>query len=389
VEGVVLDLKLSREVIRDLSLVYGSLVDHVVKRLYTPPRRLYARVNTLRASRGEVIELLRREGVTAYPDERVEEAIYFEVEGPFRVECSTTSRVIVDSKTAVSLMLGADLYRPGVVWATRFTKGERLLATTKDGTIVACIEAAVSYSEMVKARRGLVGVNVSSPYRSPKLLETSVYLKGLIYPQSLPSIITTRVLSPSRGELIIDMNASPGGKTSHIVQLTRGESLVLALDRSIGKILVLQNTLHRLQLDANVIVIPWDSRYLHLDMNLRGKADRVVIDPPCSNLGVRPLVESKGWRDVVSLSEYQKQFIKSAKELLKPGGVLVYSTCTLTLKENEENIAYAVEELGFTAREPEIDVPYAEKVSYKSIIAYRYSPILHDMPGYFIALLEK
>jgi 16S rRNA (cytosine967-C5)-methyltransferase len=124
-------------------------------------------------------------------------------------------------------------------------------------------------------------------------------------------------------------------------------------------------------------------------MNLRGKADRVIIDPPCSNLGVRPLEESREWRDIVNLSEYQRQFIKSARELLKPGGVLVYSTCTVTFKENEENIIYAVEELGFTAREPEVEVPYAEKTSYRGVVAYRFSPILHDMPGYFIALLEK
>jgi 16S rRNA (cytosine967-C5)-methyltransferase len=126
-----------------------------------------------------------------------------------------------------------------------------------------------------------------------------------------------------------------------------------------------------------------------VDFNLRGKASRVLIDPPCSNLGVRPLVESKKWRDVVNLSEYQKQFLKTARELLKPGGVLVYSTCTLTLRENEENIAYAVEELGFNSVEPAITVPYAEKISYRGVVAYRYSPLLHDMPGYFIALLQK
>lgn len=384
-----MNLKLSSEVTRDLRLVYGSLLEQVIKRLYTPPRRIYARVNTLRASRREVLELLSREGVVAHPDERVDEAIYFEVEGPFRVECSATGRIIVDSRTAASLMLGANLYRPGVLWSTRFDKGEKLLVTTREGAVVACIEAAVSYSEMVRARRGLVGVNVSSPYRAPKISETSAYLRGLIYPQSLPSIITTRVLNPGRGELIVDMNASPGGKTSHIIQLTHGKSLVLAFDRSVSKITVLQNTLRRLQLDVSVLAIPCDSRYLHLDMNLRGKADRVIIDPPCSNLGVRPLEESREWRDIVNLSEYQRQFIKSARELLKPGGVLVYSTCTVTFKENEENIVYAVEELGFTAREPEVEVPYAEKVSYRGVVAYRFSPILHDMPGYFIALLEK
>jgi len=382
-------LKLSRGVIRDLSRVYGSLTDEIIRRLHTPPKRLYARVNTLRASRSDIIAKLKREGVMAYPDEQVEDAIYFEIEGPFRVECQATGRVVVDSRTAVSLMLGANLYRPGVVWAARFNKGDIVLAVTRENIVVACVEMTISYSEMLRTSRGLVGVNVASPYKAPKLAETSVYLEGLIHPQSLPSIVTSHVLNPRRGELIVDMNAAPGGKTSHIIQLTRGGALVVAFDRSIGKIKMLQSTLSKLHLDLNVITVPWDSRYLHVDFNLRGKVSRVLIDPPCSNLGVRPLVESKKWRDVVNLSEYQKQFLKTARELLKPGGVLVYSTCTLTLRENEENIAYAVEELGFNSVEPAITVPYAEKISYRGVVAYRYSPLLHDMPGYFIALLQK
>ena len=384
-----MSLSLDRDVVRDLSSVYGSLVSQVIRRLLTPPSRLYVRVNTARTSRSEVIELLRREGITAYPDEYVEDAVYFEVEGPFSVECSASGRVIVDYKTAVSLMLGANLYRPGVVWATHFNRGDKLLVTTRENLEVACIEAVVSHSEMASTRRGLVGVNIASPYRAPKITETSVYLKGLIYPQSLPSIVTTRILNPQRGELVVDMNASPGGKTSHVVQLTRGGALVLAFDRNLKKIQLLHHTLRRLQLDVNVIAMPWDSRYLHLDLNLRGKVDKIIIDPPCSNLGVRPLVESRKWRDITNLSEYQKQFLKTARELLKPGGLLVYSTCTVTFRENEENIIYAVSELGFSTREAEISVPYAERISYRGIVAYRYSPLLHDMPGYFISLLEK
>ncbi|MFZ8782485.1 MAG: PUA domain-containing protein [Desulfurococcaceae archaeon] len=382
-------LRLSRGIMRDLGRVYGSLTGEVVRRLATPPKRLYARVNTLRASRSDVIKELNREGIEGYSDDFVEDAIYFEVRGPFRVECKAVGRIVVDARTAVSLMLGANLYRPGVIKSTRFHKGDLLLATTREGIVVACVEAAVSYSDMVVLERGLVGINVTSPYRAPRLAETLVYSKGLIYSQSLPSIVTTHVINPREGELIIDVNAAPGGKTSHIVQITRGKALVVAFDRSVGKIRALQLTLKRLQLESNVIAIPWDSRYVHLDLNLRGKADRVLIDPPCSNLGVRPLVESKEWSSVENLSEYQKQFLRAAAELLKQRGLLVYSTCTLTFRENEENVVYAVEELGLNSAESEIPVPYAEKITYKNIVAYRYSPLAHDMPGYFIAILEK
>ncbi|MCC6034545.1 MAG: RNA methyltransferase [Desulfurococcaceae archaeon] len=381
--------QLDERIIRDLSRVYGSLTERIIKRLYTPPRRLYVRVNTLRATRNEILELFKREGIVAYPDEYVEDAVYFEVKGPFNVECPASGRIIVDSRTAVSLMLGADLYRPGVLQSDYFRKGDLLLAITREGALAACVKTAVSYSDMLNMTRGLVGINVSSPYKAPKITETYVYARGLIYSQSLPSIITSHILNPRAGELIVDMNAAPGGKTSHIVQLSRGRARVLAIDRSISKILELRSTLSRLQLDVNVMAIPWDSRYLHLDLNLHGKVSKVLIDPPCSNLGVRPLVESKKWSVVVNLSEYQKQFLKAAKELLKPGGLLVYSTCTITFKENEENIVYAIEELGFSSSELEVNVPYAERVCYKDMVAYRYSPLLNDMPGYFIAILVK
>jgi len=381
--------QLDERIIRDLSRVYGSLTEHIVKHLYTPPRRLYVRVNTLRATRSEVLELLRREGVIAYPDEYVEDAVYFEVKGPFNVECPASGRVIIDSRTAVSLMLGADLYRPGILQSDYFRRGDLLLAVTGENVSVACVKTVVSYSDMLNMARGLVGINVSSPYKAPKIAETTVYAKGLIYSQSLPSIVTSHILNPRVGELVVDMNAAPGGKTSHIVQLSRGGVRVLAIDRSIAKILELKSTLSRLQLDFNVVAVPWDSRYLHLDLNLRGKASKVLIDPPCSNLGVRPLVESKKWNDIVNVSEYQKQFLRAARELLKPGGLLVYSTCTVTFRENEENIVYAVEELGFSSIDLELNVPYAEKISYKNIVAYRYSPLLKDMPGYFIAVLAK
>lgn len=372
-----------------LRKVYGSLVHRLVELLALPPRRLYVRVNTVKATREEVITLLDREGVVAYPDEYVSDAVYFKVEGPFTLECPSSKTITVNLKTAVSLLLGANLYRPGVLKAEPFKEGELLLAVTKNKTPVACIKAVHSYSEMLLRQRGLVGLNICSPYKAPRIADTKVYINGLIYPQSAPSIITTHVLKPRAGELIVDMNASPGGKTSHVVQLTRGRSRIIAVDRSEKKVEELRATLTKLGLLANVIMVPTDSRYIYADFNVRD-ADRVLVDPPCSNLGVRPLLDySRTLKDVISLSSYQRQFLKAASRILKPGGVLVYSTCTLTMAENEENIVYAVEELGFASMEPEELPPYTEKVSYKGIVAYRFSPFTEDMPGYFIAVLTK
>ena len=383
-------MSVERGILKELKRVYGGLAEKLISLLRVPPQRLYARVNTVKSTREEVLRLLEKEGTVAYPDEHVPDAIYFEVEGPHRLECPTSKKIVVDTKTAVSLLLGANLYRPGVLKAPAFEEGELLLAVTRSGVPVACIKATLSYSDMLKRHVGLVGVNIQSPYKAPRIAETSAYARGLIYPQSLPSIITTHVLGPRAGELVIDMNASPGGKTGHIVQFTRGSARVLAYDRNEKKIHELRRNLAKLGLLVNVVAIPADSRYIHLDFDLHNKADRVLIDPPCTNLGVRPLLDyARTFREVRALSNYQRQFLKAAARVLRPGGRLVYSTCTLTMSENEENVVYAVEELGLTSVELDDNPPYSEKVSFRGIVAYRYTPFSHDMPGYFIAVLTK
>ncbi|WP_157861153.1 PUA domain-containing protein [Desulfurococcus amylolyticus] len=369
---------------------YGSIVDILVEKLKTPPMRMYLRVNTVKTTPHRLVELLRERGIEAYIDEYIEEAAYTVVQGPFPLECDTDKYIVVDDKTASSLILGANLYRPGVVKSSIFSEGDKLLAVTRQGTPLACLEAVTSSRSLHKMRRGLVARNTSSPFKAPRISELDIYKQGLLYPQGYPSIVTTRVLDPRPGELIVDMNASPGGKTSHIVQLTKGGARIIAIDRSPGKITELKNTLSHLGLDLNVIAIPHDSRYLHYDFSLLGKADKVLIDPPCSNLGVRPrLLENRSYKDVENLSSYQRQFLKTAALIVKPGGYIVYSTCTLTLEENEENILYAVEELGLECVELPENPPYTDKTIYKGVIGYRYTPLNMDMPGHFIAVLKR
>lgn len=375
--------------VAELRRAYGSLTGELLRRLSAPPRRLYMRVNTLLASREEVLRSLKEEGVEAFADEHLEEAIYVEVEGPFRLDCDTDKYIQVDEQAGNSLMLGANLYRPGVLRASSFRKGDILAAYDEYGRRVACLEAVIDSRQLHEMESGLVGVNVASPYRAPRIRELRAYAKGLIYPQGYPSMVAVRLLNPREGELILDMNAAPGGKSSHIVQASRGLARLIAVDRH-TKVRALAELLRRLGLYRNVIIIPYDSRYLDRDLLPRGSFDKVLIDPPCSNLGVRPLSpRPRGLGEIRALAQYQRQFLASASRLVKPGGIIVYSTCTLTLAENEENILYAIEELGLESAEAEGDVPWADKVKYKGVVGYRYSPFGMDMPGFFIAILRK
>ena len=381
---MLLDDKLRRLLIK----VYGSSFPLLLSKLAEPSKKMYIRVNTCLISRDELIERLVLKGLNAKPEPMVEEAIYIELEGPYEVPLHG-KKVYVDKYAAESIAIGANLYAPGIQSFDEFRDGDLLVAIAPNGEPVALLKAIVSSERLRGMRRGLVAITLVSKYRAPPIRELPEYREGLIYPQSLPAMIVSKIAAPKPGELIVDMNAAPGGKTSHLVQLSKGSSRIIALERSVGKSNILVSTLMRLRLYKNVVVLPLDSRYIDRDLNLVNRADKVIVDPPCTALGVRPkvLVE-KAYKDVINLSRYQLQFLKTATKIVKPGGLIIYSTCTLTLEENEYNTLTAIEKYGLEPVDLGI-LPYSEKVKYKGVIAYRFSPLSHDMPGYYIAVLRK
>ncbi|OYT40322.1 MAG: RNA methyltransferase [Desulfurococcales archaeon ex4484_58] len=370
-----------------LMRIYGSSTEYLFRKLFTPPNRLYIRVNTLLISRDELIDLLKEKGLNPNPDPYIEDAIYFNVKGPYHIPI-LDKRIIVDRYTAESLMLGANLYRPGVIKYDDFNKGEKVNVVAPNNMIVAVVKTVVSSDKLKYMKKGLIGYNILSKYRAPALRSLEEYNKGYFYSQSLPAMMVSRVIKPKPYELIADLTAAPGGKTSHVVQLTKGLARVVAFERNVKKTLKLINNLKILKLYRNVIALPMDSRYIDIDLDLVGRVDKVIVDPPCSSLGVRPriLIDRK-YEDIIVLRDYQIQFLRVASKIVRPGGLIVYSTCTLTFEENELNVLEASKwglkpiDLG--------ELPYSERVLFDEVIAYRYSPLYYDMPGYFIALLKK
>jgi len=166
--------------------------------------------------------------------------------------------------------------------------------------------------------------------------KTMEHMLGLIYLQGPVSMAPVEILDPRPGELVLDLCAAPGSKSTQIAQLLEGKGVIVANDVSYDRIKALSSNLQRFGVVNCVITLADGRRYPRFAREI---FDKVLIDAPCSSLGI----VSKDWgiarswtmRLVRGLSRLQQQLILAGYDCLKPGGVLVYSTCTLTVEENE------------------------------------------------------
>lgn len=144
-------------------------------------------------------------------------------------------------------------------------------------------------------------------------------------------------LDPQPGETVLDVCAAPGGKTSHIAALMRGKGSITANDNSRPRLLRLQRNMERLGASATYTLHDAAQLVRRLDGQQFG---RILIDAPCSGEGLINVAEARDldtWSvaHVKRLSQLQKRIISQAWQLLRPGGTLVYSTCTTAPEENE------------------------------------------------------
>lgn len=379
----------SPEAISRLTKLYGSpRAKSIIESLKTPGTKYYLRVNTLRSTPEEVVSLLRGEGIEAFTFGKLNDVVYLPVKGPYKI-AKLEKFVIAEKEAAEAVYMGANLYGPGVISAKGVLEGDYVNVTNPRGYVVAEGLAMMDGDEMVARKRGLAVKVTRSIYKVPSVRELDIYYKGLVYDQCLPAIVAGHVLNPKPGWLVVDMCAAPGGKATHAAQLMEGEGTVIAVDRSESKCRRIVENAQRLGL-KNIVVRAADSRYLDLTMeDLKGSVDAIILDPPCSALGVRPtLYYERGENDFRALSAYQWQFLKVAARLLRRGGLLLYSTCTLTLEENELLVEKAVKELGLRLRRQN---PFYGSRGFLNMdyMVQRFEPDLHDTPGFFIALLEK
>lgn len=166
---------------------------------------------------------------------------------------------------------------------------------------------------------------------------------GDMYIQNAASWLPVVALNPQPGETILDMCAAPGGKTSHIAQRAKNQAFITANDNSRPRLHKLQHNLQRLGVE-NITYTLHDATWLarRLDLN---SFDKILLDAPCSGEGMMTIdsrrdFESWSVAHIKRLQQLQKKLLVQAWQLLKPGGRLVYSTCTMAPEENEAVIDY-------------------------------------------------
>jgi 16S rRNA (cytosine967-C5)-methyltransferase len=162
---------------------------------------------------------------------------------------------------------------------------------------------------------------------------------GALLAQSRAAMLVARALDPQPGERVLDLCAAPGGKSTHLAALMGGEGEVLAVEQDRRRAGELARAAQRLGA-ANVRVDVADAALPRAEGPV---FDRVLVDPPCSGLGTLAVRADLRWRvtpeRIAEMAKVQAQILGSGAAALRPGGVLVYSTCTISSIENERQIA--------------------------------------------------
>ena len=229
---------------------------------------------------------------------------------------------------------------------------------------------------------------------------TPEYMAGMYMLQSASSFLPCMALSPQEGERVLDVAAAPGGKTTYLAALMRNTGMVFANEFQKKRLNSLVANLQRMGC-SNSVVCNYDGRQLP---KVLGYVDRVLLDAPCSGTGViakdSSVKVSKSTEDIAKCAHLQKELLVAAVDCCdansKSGGYVVYSTCSVTVEENEQVVDYILKKRdvkivstglefgrkGFTS--------YRGKTFHPSVSeCRRFYPHVHNMDGFFVCKLQK
>jgi 16S rRNA (cytosine967-C5)-methyltransferase len=225
-----------------------------------------------------------------------------------------------------------------------------------------------------------------------------LWSEGAFTAQSRAAMLVARALDPQPGDSVLDLCAAPGGKTTHLAALMEGRGRILAVEADARRARALERSARRMHAEIVTVQVA-DARLPRPSESY----DRVLVDPPCSGLGTLQARADLRWRASPSAIERtrddQFRILDCGAQALRPGGVLVYSTCTISPTENENLIAdfldrhpdFQLDDLAadmpdFAMNAPTRADARATAVSRRALLTL---PHRHDTAGFFIARLRR
>ncbi|CAK1580262.1 unnamed protein product [Parnassius mnemosyne] len=342
------------------------------------------------------------------------------------------NEVIVDVSCATAVLRGAHVYAPGVLGLSSNCKlGEKvdvygdLDGHCKRGLKVQYIGKKVyvgtGYLKMLRhnlfdngAQNSGVAVSMLLPASKLPVINETIYPEGQVLLQNLPSIVVGWVVNPQPNEIILDMCAAPGNKTTHLGEMSNNKAFIIALDKTQQKAdkIVKNCKAHGITCvnvfafnSVNCYTECGDGEVIKPPFPLNS-FDKVLLDAPCSGLGQRPLLVNKiSSKMLESYKFVQRKLFNAAVKVLKVGGILVYSTCTINEEENERMVAWVLEKfpvLKLIPAEPLLGgpgLPNNGLTDEQRIMVQRFGPeddslrpvedIYKNSIGFFIAKFTK
>lgn len=217
------------------------------------------------------------------------------------------------------------------------------------------------------------------------------FQNGAFYVQDISSMMVAHIANPKEGDKVLDVCAAPGGKALHMAELLKGTGQVQARDLTDYKVNLIQENIERSGM-GNIEAVRWDATIL--DENSIEKADIVIADLPCSGLGVlgkkTDLKYKTTEKTQSELVKLQQEILSTIEVYVKPGGTLIYSTCTICEAENMGNVRW------FLKEHPEFKLvsikDYLCEELRESVIdegCLQLLPGVHQSDGFFIAKFKK
>ena len=288
-------------------------------------------------------------------------------------------------------------------WVSDFgkAKAEEMLAAqyAKRPLSIRCNTARITPDEL-KQRLESEGIKVVKSDILPEAMSIMEYdyldkipefSEGLFFVQDPSSMLVSHIAAPKKDNYVIDLCAAPGGKSMHMAELLKGTGHVEARDLSDYKVMLISDNIDRLELN-NVEALVWDATVT--DEDSIGKADIVIADLPCSGLGIfskKPDIKYHATMEgIEELSKLQREILTASEGYVKPGGVLVYSTCTVTPEENMNNVKWFLENFPFETESIDEYIPEKfrdEHTAKGSLLLLPNSTEGHD--GFFITRFRR